>query len=42
MADQDVKETHEKNVNLETKRFGGGTKTNYFNVLMNIPVNGRN
>ena len=40
MADQDVKESHEKTVNLE--RFGGGTKINYFNVLMNIPVNGRN
>ena len=40
MADQDVKESHEKTVNLET--FGGGTKINYFNVLMDIPVNGRN
>ena len=40
MADQDVKESHEKTVNLET--LWRWNKVNYFNVLMDIPVNGRN
>ena len=31
-----MSKNHEK-----TERFGGGTKVNY-NVLMSIPVNGRN
>ena len=48
MADQDVKDSHEKTVNLEA--LWSALQQNklqdklfsIFNVLMNIPVNGRN